>query len=157
MKKLLTVTLLSLFLSISFYSLGHAQQADKKLGVGIMVGEPTGLTLKSWTSTKNALDVGLAWSVGRYDAINIQADYLWHNYNVFQDVESDSLPFYYGIGGRVVLTDNDAVVGARVPVGINYLFEDSPVGLFLEVAPILNVAPSTDFDVDGSLGVRFYL
>ncbi|HKK46627.1 MAG TPA: hypothetical protein VJ964_13970 [Balneolaceae bacterium] len=156
MKKLLTVTLLSLFITISICSRGNAQQTDKNLGVGIMVGEPTGITLKSWTSTKNAIDVGLAWSFGRYDAINLQADYLWHNYNVFDNVESGSLPFYYGIGGRVVLADNDAVIGARVPVGINYLFEDAPVGLFFEVAPILNIAPATDFDVDGSLGVRFY-
>ncbi|MGD8426229.1 MAG: hypothetical protein PVH63_01300 [Balneolaceae bacterium] len=157
MKKLLTVTLFSLFLTISFNSLSQAQQADKNLGIGIMVGEPTGLTLKSWTSSQNALDVGLAWSLGRYDAINLQADYLWHNYNVFNEVDSGTLPFYYGIGGRVILAENDAVIGARVPVGINYLFEDSPVGLFLEVAPILNVAPATDFDIDGSLGVRFYL
>ena len=157
MKKLLSVTLLSFFIIVSVCSISRAQQADKKLGVGIMVGEPTGLTLKSWTSTKNAIDVGAAWSLGRYDAFNIQADYLWHNYDVFQQVESGSLPFYYGIGGRVVLAENDAVIGARVPVGINYLFEDSPVGLFFEVAPILNIAPATDFDVDGSLGVRFYL
>jgi len=157
MKKLLTVTLLSLFISISFCSLGQAQQADKNLGIGIMVGEPTGISLKSWMNSKNAFDVGLAWSLGRYDAINIQADYLWHNYNVFSEVDTGSLPFYYGIGGRVVMAENDAVIGARVPVGINYLFEDSPVGLFLEIAPILNVAPSTDFDVDGAVGVRFYL
>jgi len=157
MKKLLSVTLLSLFIIVSVCSISQAQQANKKLGLGIMVGEPTGLTLKSWTSTQNAVDVGLAWSLGRYDAVNIQADYLWHNYDVFQQVESGSLPFYYGIGGRVVLAKNDAVIGARVPVGINYLFEDSPVGLFFEVAPILNIAPATDFDVDGSLGVRFYL
>lgn len=157
MKKLLTVTLLSLFISISFSSLAQAQQADKDLGIGIMVGEPTGITLKSWMNSKNAFDVGLAWSLGRYDAINIQADYLWHNYNVFDEVKTGSLPFYYGVGGRVVLADNDAVIGVRVPVGVNYLFEDSPVGLFMEIAPILNLAPSTDFDVDGSVGVRFYL
>ena len=157
MKKLLPVLILSIFLSISFSSFAQAQSADKDLGIGFMVGEPTGLSLKSWTGGGNAFDIGLAWSLGRYDAINIHADYLWHNYEVFSEADSGTLPLYYGIGGRVVFAENDAVIGARVPVGINYLFDDAPIGLFLEVAPIFNIAPSTDFDVDGGVGVRFYL
>jgi len=157
MKKLLSVLILSIFLSISFSSFAQAQNGDKDLGIGFMVGEPTGLSLKSWTGGGNAFDIGLAWSLGRYDAINIHADYLWHNYEVFSEADAGTLPLYYGIGGRVVFAENDAVIGARVPVGINYLFDDAPIGLFLEVAPIFNIAPSTDFDVDGGVGVRFYL
>lgn len=156
MKKLLTAIILAAFVTISFNTV-QAQDADKNVGIGFMVGEPTGLSLKSWVSETNAFDVGLAWSLGRYDAVNIHADYLWHSFDAFDDIDSGSLPLYYGIGGRIVLAENDAVIGARVPVGINYLFEDAPIGMFLEVAPILNVAPSTDFDVDGALGVRFYL
>lgn len=157
MKKFLTTVICILFLSLSFSSLSHAQDTGKDLGIGFMIGEPTGLSLKSWTGGNNAFDLGLAWSFGRYDAINIHADYLWHQYDLFEEVDKGTLPVYYGIGGRVVLAENDALIGARLPVGINYLFEDSPVGLFLEIAPIVNVAPSTDFDLDGSLGVRFYL
>ena len=153
MKKLLVTIFATALLSISLTTISHAQQANKDVGIGFMVGEPTGLSLKSWTGGNNAFDVGLAWSLGRYDAVNIHADYLWHNYEVFDDVDSGSLPFYYGIGGRVILADDDAVIGARIPVGINYLFEDAPVGLFLEVAPVFNVAPDTDFDVDGGLGL----
>lgn len=157
MKKLLVVALLATFLTFSFSTLSQAQDTDKDLGIGFMVGEPTGLSLKSWTGGNNAFDLGLAWSLGRYDAINIHGDYLWHNYNVFDEVDEGTLPLYYGIGGRLILAENDAIIGARIPVGINYLFEDSPIGLFLEVAPIINLVPSTDFDVDGGLGVRFYL
>ena len=157
MKKILSVTLLAVFVTLSLNTISHAQDADKDLGIGFMVGEPTGLTAKSWTGNGNAIDVGVAWSFGRYDAITLQADYLWHNYNIFSEVDEGSLPLYYGIGGRLVLGENDSYIGARIPVGINYLFEDAPIGLFLEAAPILNVAPSTDFDIDGTLGVRFYL
>lgn len=155
MNKLISTILLAVFLTISFNSL--AQDTSKDIGVGFMVGEPTGLSFKSWTGGNNALDLGVAWSLGRYDAINIHADYLWHNYEVIGgDVDSGSLPLYYGIGGRVILAENDAILGARVPVGLNYLFEDSPIGLFIEVAPIFNIAPSTDFDVDGGVGIRYY-
>lgn len=156
MKKLLIIPLLALFLGLTLNNTAQAQNNSKDLGVGFMVGEPTGLTLKSWTGGGNAIDVGVAWSFGRYDAISIQADYLWHNYNVFSEVDEGSLPLYYGIGGRLVLGENDSYIGARVPVGLNYLFEDAPVGLFIEAAPIINVAPSTDFDIDGTLGARFY-
>lgn len=157
MKKILISVFLAAIFSISLTTLTQAQQAGEGVGIGFMVGEPTGLSLKSWTGGNNAFDVGLAWSLGRYDAVNIHADYLWHNFELFNDIESGTLPFYYGIGGRLILADDDAVLGARVPVGLNYLFDDSPVGLFLEVAPIFNLAPETDFDVDGALGVRFYL
>lgn len=157
MKKTLTAIFLAALLSVSLNSVTNAQQqAGSGTGIGFMVGEPTGLSLKSWTGGNNAFDVGLAWSLGRYDAINIHADYLWHNFNLF-DVNTGTMPLYYGIGGRLILAENDAIIGARVPVGINYLFENDPIGLFLEVAPIFNLAPATDFDVDGALGVRFYL
>ncbi|MEL7832948.1 hypothetical protein [Fodinibius sp. Rm-B-1B1-1] len=156
MKKLFIIPLMAMFLALTLNNVSHAQDNNKTLGVGFMVGEPTGLTLKSWTGGGNAIDVGVAWSFGRYEAMTVQADYLWHNYDIFSDVEEGSLPLYYGIGGRLVLGENDSYIGARVPVGLNYLFEDAPVGLFIEAAPILNIAPSTDFDIDGTLGARFY-
>lgn len=163
MKKLLTI-LLAAFISISFATITHAQDSEKDLGIGVMVGEPTGLSLKSWINEENAFDVGLAWSLGRYDAVNIHADYLWHNYDVFDDVEEGSFPLYYGVGGRIVFADDypdpgdsNVVIGIRGPVGINYLFEESPIDLFLEVAPILNLTPDTNFDLDGALGIRLYL
>lgn len=157
MKKLLTIIISVVFLTFASSSL-YAQDQDKDLGIGFMIGEPTGLSLKSWTGGNNAFDLGLAWSLGRYDAVNIHGDYLWHNYNTFNEVDEGTLPLYYGVGARLTFDENDdAVIGARVPVGINYLFEDSPIGLFLEVVPVLNLAPTTDFDVDGGLGVRFYL
>lgn len=157
MKKLATSFLLTITLIVSFSTLAKAQNNGKDLGIGFIAGEPTGISLKSWTGGNNAFDLGLAWSLGRYDAVNIHGDYLWHNYDLFNEVDSGSLPFYYGIGARVIFDDNDAVLGARIPLGINYLFEDSPIGIFLEVAPVFNVAPETDFDVDGGVGVRFYL
>lgn len=163
-KSLLSATV-ALFMLLFTFSAANAQKTGNDVGLGVMVGEPTGVSLKAWTSGTTAFDVGLAWSFGRYDAINVHADYLWHHFDALSDdIDQGQLPVYYGIGGRLVFADdypnpgdNNAVLGVRGPVGIEYLFEESPVGVFLEVAPILNLAPSTDFDVDGALGVRFYL
>lgn len=155
-KKIQITMLLAAVTLIGLNEAAYSQQS-KGTGIGVMIGEPTGISLKSWTTGANAFDVGLAWSLGRYDAVNIHADYLWHEFNVFQDIEEGQLPLYYGIGGRLILAEDDAVIGARVPVGMNYYFEDSPVGLFLEIAPIVNLVPATDFDLDGAVGVRVYL
>ncbi len=58
MKKLLTTVLLTVFLMFAASSL-YAQDQEKDLGIGFMVGEPTGLSLKSWTGGNNAFDLGL--------------------------------------------------------------------------------------------------
>lgn len=157
MKKLFVVSLLSVFTLMAVNSTLQAQDHERKTGVGFIIGEPTGLSLKSWTSSTNAFDVGLAWSIGRHDAVSIHSDYLWHRFGVFEELEQGWLPVYYGIGGRIVLAEDDAVLGARIPLGINYLFEESPIGLFFEIAPVINLIPSTDFDVNGGVGVRVYL
>jgi hypothetical protein len=156
MKKIVTALFLTAFITISFNTASQAQTTDG-VGIGFMVGEPTGLTLKSWTGGNNAFALGVAWSLEPTDAITIQGDYLWHNFDVFDDIDSGALPLYYGIGARVILAEDDVHIGARIPVGLNYLFEDAPIGIFLEVAPIFDFAPNTEFDIDGVLGIRFYL
>lgn len=163
MKRLLTATVLLLFLALGF-SPAQAQDDDSRVGVGLMIGEPTGLSFKIWTSGTKAFDAGLAWSVGRYDAVNIHVDHLWHNANVFDEVDEGLLAVYLGVGARLIFADdypdpgdNDVLMGVRVPVGINYLFDGNPLELFLEIAPVVNLVPETDFDINGALGLRVYL
>lgn len=66
------------------------------------------------------------------------------------------VPFYFGFGGRVVLGE-DAVLGARFPFGIGKTLDNTPVEFFLEIVPILDLAPDTEFDLNGAVGVRYYL
>lgn len=165
-KQLLYIFLIPLLVILSANP-AQGQQTGDNVGVGVMVGEPTGLSLKLWTSSTTAFDAGLAWSLEGHEAIHIHADYLWHNFDIFSDdIDPGQLAFYYGIGGRLVFIDeepdaideddDDAVLGARVPLGLNYLFEDSPFDLFLEIAPIINLIPATDVDIDAAVGLRFY-
>ena len=83
----------------------------------------------------------------------VQGDYVWHSFNLI-NVSSGRLPLYYGIGGRMILSD-DPLVGVRIPVGLNYQFA-SPMDLFVEIVPILDLIPSTDFNLGGGVGVRFW-
>ncbi|MFD2531430.1 hypothetical protein [Gracilimonas halophila] len=124
------------------------------LGIGVMLGEPTGISIKAWNNNRNAFAFGAAWSFGRNDAIHLHGDYLLHSW--IDGVEEGDLAFYYGIGGRLALSDPDARIGVRVPLGLNYIIPNSQLDLFVEAVPILNLAPDTDFDGNGSLGIRYY-
>ena len=95
-----------------------------------------------------------AWSFKGDGALLLQADYAFHEFNLIK-VSKGKLPVYFGIGGRVFLSD-DVTIGVRVPLGINYMFANAPVDIFLEVVPILNLVPSTNFEVNGGIGFRYF-
>jgi hypothetical protein len=126
------------------------------LGVGIMVGEPTGLSAKLWTSRGHALDFGAAWSFADETALNVHADYLIHRPGP-PEISVGGLLFYCGVGGRIKLEEDNNRVGVRIPLGVTYLFGQSHLDFFFEIAPVLDLAPSTDLRVNGGFGLRYYL
>lgn len=142
-----------LLLGLSLLNKAHAQYRPGSTELGVVLGEPTGISIQVWQSGTTAIDGALAWSFGRHDKIHIHADYLKHDQ---LSVDRGSLTFYYGIGARAILTD-DARFGARIPVGLHYVIPDSRVSLFFEVAPVLDLIPATDFDVNGGIGARYFL
>lgn len=126
-------------------------------GVGAILGEPTGLSLKCWVNETSAVDAGFAWSFRDNSSFHLHGDYLWHNYDLIP-VSEGRLPIYFGIGGRIKFEDgnDDTRAGVRFPVGLAYHFPNVPVELFVEVAPILDLTPATKFDLNGGIGVRYY-
>ena len=125
-------------------------------GLGIIVGEPTGLSAKLFLSKKAALAGAVAWSLSGDNEFHIQGDYLLHNYTAIA-VSQGRAPIHYGLGARIVIRDrHDDRLGLRIPVGVGYEFEDAPFDIFLELAPVLDVAPDTDFRLEGAIGGRFY-
>jgi hypothetical protein len=125
---------------------------DGILGLGVMIGEPTGISAKLMAGRGNAFSGGAAWSIAS-DVFYFQVDYLRYFYDVFP-VPEGALPLYAGVGGGATLKD-DPVLGPRVPLGLAYFLEETPVEVFAEVAPRVIVVPDTDFDVQGVVGVRF--
>lgn len=123
------------------------------LGLGFLLGEPTGVSVKSWNSSRSAFDIGAAWSLaGREgEALHLHADFLLHSW--FSD--PDNLALYYGLGGRIIFAD-EAAVGARVPVGLNYVFSNVPFDMFVEAAPILDLTPEIELAGNGAIGIRYY-
>jgi hypothetical protein len=149
MKKILSL----LFLFVILFQM-HSFAQNKRFGLGIILGEPTGLSAKLWTTSENAFDFGAAWSFKGDGHLLLQADYVWHIFHLIP-VSSGRLPFYVGIGGRIILRD-DPDAGVRIPLGLDYIFADAPVDIFFELVPILDLAPETDFDLGGGIGARFW-
>lgn len=137
---------------------GLAAKAQQDgFGLGIIIGEPTGLSFKKFISDNKAIDGALAWSLRGEGAVHIHADVLWHNFDLI-NVSKGRLPLYYGIGGRITApAHHDANFGVRIPVGLAYMFDGAPVDIFFEVVPILDLVPSSDVTFNGAIGARFYL
>ena len=83
--------------------------------------------------------------------------FLHHKFDLIR-VDKGALPLHYGIGGRVKFAEgkHDDWIGIRFPVGLDYHFADAPFEIFFELVPILDLAPSTDMDMNVGLGARFY-
>jgi hypothetical protein len=146
MKKYLFMLLLGIF------SLNLTAQ-DSGFGLGIIIGEPTGVSLKTWVSHKNAADAGIAWSLTN-DWFHIHADYLIHIFDLI-NVSDGELPFYFGFGAKLGIGNNFRV-GARLPVGLAYLFEDAPLDAFVEIVPVLQLINQIQFQMNGGIGIRFW-
>lgn len=131
----------------------EAQSRHGNTELGVILGEPTGLSLKLWQSDRSAYDAAVAWSFGDNESVHVHADYLRHNW---LDVDNGSLALYYGIGARALFSNNSRM-GARIPVGLQYILPSTRLSLFFEVAPTFDVIPETRFGVNGGLGIRFFL
>lgn len=139
---------------------------DHGFGMGLILGEPTGVSAKLWTSEINALDFGLGVSVGgdrllykgnynKGTRVHFHMDYLWHSFNVISSTEK--FPLYYGVGGRFNTGGGyDGSLGIRGVIGIAWLPRSTPVDVFVELVPVLQVTPLTGLGIDAGLGIRYY-
>lgn len=144
----------SVFLILLFAQNINAQ--DKGLGLGLMAGEPTGISGKYWVSSTNAFDFGIAYSfAGSNNSFSLHADYLYHLFNA---IETEyTLPVYYGFGARMRTNENSKLgLGARGVIGLALLSDKYPVDFFLEVAPVFQLIPETELNFDIAIGARYY-
>lgn len=120
-------------------------------GIGLVLGEPTGLTARFMRGGNN-FQVHAAWSFSNDAALQLNGDYLRSG---TLDT-SPMMPFYFGLGARVKFSD-DAQLGIRFPVGVNHFFAKTPLEVFAEVVPILNLLPDSDVNLNAAVGIRYYI
>ncbi len=139
----------------------------RTFGLGIVLIEPTGLSAKWFLSPQNALDFDLAYSLGRH--FWFSTDYLWHFSDALPNQPVVIMRPYLGGGGVLAgrnhpdppkdkKDDRDEVVGvaARFTGGLSFLFTKVPIELLVDVSPGIWLVPSTDFMLNGVIGVRYF-
>jgi len=98
----------------------------------------------------------VGWAFEDHDSFHLHGDYLWHAFDLVP-VNYGKLPLYFGVGGRVKVPDEgESRVGVRLPVGVSFLFQNAPVEVFAEIAPVVDVAPATQLRFNGGVGIRYY-
>lgn len=132
------------------------------LGVGIIIGEPTGVCGRLYVADDRAIQgaVGAAFLGG---GLQLHADYAFHPY-MLPPRESFRLVFYVGPGARVIqyADGRDAsffALGLRAVGGMLFDFK-SPLDAFFEVAGVLEYgfADEEGFGIafNAGAGVRYY-
>lgn len=138
MKQFVTITL-AVFISTILFS----SHVSADTGIGIIIGEPTGLSLKF-----NRFPViGVAWSFDDYFQFHI--DY-WLKTGKLEK----SIHWYIGLGAKLRV-NGDANLGLRVPVGLFY-FISKKFELFGELVPGFLVLEETKLEIGGGLGIRYH-
>ena len=164
MKRLLFIALTALLINNSLF----AQSPEgKTFGFGIVLGEPTGVTLKFWTQRSNAfvLDIGASY----FGSPRIGLDYLWH----FDAFNSSQVKLYAGPGvvigigqgngfwykekhGFYYRAGSEIGLGARGVFGVNFVPRSSPLEMFFELAAMVGITPVSGSAFDAAIGIRYY-
>ncbi len=124
-------------------------------GLGISLGQPTGLTLGYRFSPKSMLDVTLGLDGFDNDAYYVHAVVDFFPFGDILGGGSVGLSPYIGIGG-IAFDAGDIGLAARVPFGLSLDFRRAPIQIFGEIALILVVTPDTDTGFDGAGGFRYF-
>jgi hypothetical protein len=126
---------------------------SRKFGLGIILGDPTGLNGKYWLSKTDGIELSLSWSLVK-DRLKVLGAYE-RSFGIGAKIDFlEELSFFPGIGGAISL-GKDFGLGVIIPLGVEAFFKKVPINLFLELAPGLEIIPETSFALYGFLGVRW--
>jgi hypothetical protein len=139
-----------------------ARSLGGPFGLGVMLGDPTGLSGKYFLSDTHALDFAAGFGFTREEGFQFQMDYLWHPH-VLVTTKYFRLPWYVGVGPVVQIVSryadkkrDDIGIGARVPFGLAFALTKVALDPFVEIAPGIEVFRHADFRIDAAIGVRYY-
>lgn len=134
------------------------QQAHAANALGVVIGDPTGLSGRMGLDGQHSFEGALASSSGTYDGLHIHGTYLWDHARSFA-THQGPIDLYYGLGLRLISIrhgkyDGDTAIGPRAPLGLIYNFHNPNLELFGELALALDITPKTDVDLDIGIGLR---
>jgi hypothetical protein len=139
-----------------------AQQEDMDFGgrvaqphweLGVVVGQPTGLSAKYWIAARSTIDAAVAYELSDdEDRLELYADYQFNF--LLRPVGQGVMPVYFGLGPFVELSTEEVTLGGRIPVGVQYFIPNTRLSLFGELAAAIEIVPSSDVGIQGGVGIR---
>lgn len=136
---------------------GVLAQARSDIGVGLILGEPTGVTALFEVNDVNEVDVGIGGST--YRSVSVWGDFLWTQPKVFgtQSEFQRGLVGYFGPG---MFFDRLGALGMGLGLrglfGVRWSIPASAFKLHFEMAPAISLLPAATFGFQAGLGGRFH-
>lgn len=130
--------------------------AQKDLGVGFSIGGPTGLSARKWIEDTKTIDGAAGWNLGGNPHLILQGAYTYQFKDALYFNDQHPLDAYVGVGAKIDF-DDEIEIGARLPLGLSYYFNNREAEAFAEFSPLLRLIPSTDIGAQLAIGMRIYL
>jgi hypothetical protein len=132
------------------------------LGLGLIFGEPTGISVKMYLEDDRAIQGAFGASFYA-DAWQLHGEYVLHPW-ILQDRDTFVLPVYLGPGVRFMRynkgRNGDATfaIGLRAVIGLLFDFKNVPLDVFVEAGAVLEYDFTDGFGPGFNVGagVRYY-
>lgn len=141
--------------------LAIAPAARAEFGVGINLGEPTGLNLR--VGRDRTLEATAGWSLHEGGTnIVLLGNVLYHGRSVLSNPPLMGIVPYAGAGLGFWMWDaknsgdDDAGVWFQVPLGVDFRFA-IPLELTVHIDPGIDIVPETNATIHWGLGIRYWL
>lgn len=141
----------------------------RTFGFGLILGNPTGGTIKYWTAADQALVASIGGDY--FGSTRLNVDYHWH-FNAFRSsvvklYAGPGIAFGFGSGDDYLwyhkgkdyyfIRDNGGTgIGGRILLGLNVIPRNSPIELFVEAGPLIGISPAFGSSFDAAVGIRIY-
>jgi hypothetical protein len=128
---------------------------DGRFGLGIQVGNPTGITGKHHFRGRPVfIDWAFGFSLFEGRGLNTHLDFLWQpRLMTFDRARMD---LYFGVGPQLWAQNDNVNLGVRAPLGVDFILDRVPIDVFVEVAAGLWIVEGADFNVDAAAGFRWW-
>lgn len=152
----------SLWLLLAVGCQHTAEAQERPFGLGVMAGEPLGISMLAWLSDAVSLNGGVGWSlhgdrIGRINGprrFHLHVDLIRHSFEPVR--QEDRYPVFAGIGVRLNSGAGlSTTFTLRGVAGISWMPHTAPLDLFMELVPMVQLNSPAGVGIEAGVGMRY--